>query len=221
MLAQHLHDLEHEVGGRGAFDHGAGQFEADNFGDQHGDGLAEHRSLGLDPANTPAKDGHAVDHGGVAVGADEGVGIGDLMAVLVCIGPDGLGEVFKVDLMANPGAGRHDAEVVERVLTPFQEDIPLHVAFIFAIDVVLKGARGAKFVDHHRVVDDQIDGGQRVDGLGIATKALDAVAHGRQIHHGRNAGEVLHQDAGGAVGDLDRVLAAHLAPVGEGFDVVD
>ena len=221
VLAQHLHDLQHQIGGRGAFHHRAGQFEADNFGDQHGDGLAQHGGLSLDPADAPAQDRHAVDHGGVAVGADERVGIGDLMAVLVGVGPNGLGEIFQVHLVADAGAGRHNAEVVKRVLAPFQEDITLHVPLIFAVDVGLERAGGAEFVDHHRVVDDQINRCQRVDGLGLAAQPLDAVAHRRQIDHGRNAGEVLHQHAGGAVGDLDRVLAAHLSPVGEGFDVVD
>ena len=59
--------------------------------------------------------------------------------------------------MADAGAGGDDAEVVERRLAPFQEGIALHVAFIFAVDIHLEGARVAKFVDHDRVVDDQID----------------------------------------------------------------
>jgi hypothetical protein len=136
----------------------AGQLEAHDLGDQHGDGLAQHRRLGLDPADAPAKDGKAVDHGGVAVGADEGVGVGDEVAVLVGVGPDGLREVFQVHLVADAGAGGHDAEVVERLLAPFQEDIAFHVPLIFAVDVQLEGAGVAEFVDHHRVVDDKIDG---------------------------------------------------------------
>jgi hypothetical protein len=39
--------------------------------------LAEHRGLGLDAADAPAEHGQAVDHRGVAVGADQRVGIGD------------------------------------------------------------------------------------------------------------------------------------------------
>ena len=56
--------------------------EADHFGDDHRDRLAEHRRLRLDPADAPAQDAEAVDHGGVAVGADQRVGIGDLPPVL-------------------------------------------------------------------------------------------------------------------------------------------
>jgi hypothetical protein len=118
----------------------AGQLEADDLGDQHRHGLAQHRGLGLDPADAPAKDGKAVDHGGVAVGAHQRVGIGDLRAVLVGIGPDGLRQVFQVHLMADAGAGRHDAEVVERLLAPFQERVAFHVPLVFAVHVHLEGA---------------------------------------------------------------------------------
>ena len=77
LLAQHLRDGQHEVGGGDAFRQLAGQLEADDLGDQHRDRLAEHRGLGLDAADAPAEHGEAVDHGGVAVGADQRVGIGD------------------------------------------------------------------------------------------------------------------------------------------------
>ena len=67
--------------------------------------------------------------------ADERVGVGDLFAILVGVGPDRLGEVFEVHLMADAGAGRHHAKVVERLLAPFEEGIPLHVALVFAVHV--------------------------------------------------------------------------------------
>ena len=52
------------------------RLKPNNLGDQHRNRLAQHRGLGLDPADAPAKHGRAVDHGGVAVGADKGVWIG-------------------------------------------------------------------------------------------------------------------------------------------------
>jgi hypothetical protein len=99
--------------------------------------LAEHGGFGLDAADAPAEHGEAVDHGGVAVGADAGVGIGDGLAVLV-LGPDGLAEIFEVDLVADAGAGRHDAEVLERALAPLQEVVALAVALVFELDVRAK-----------------------------------------------------------------------------------
>ena len=76
VLAQHLRDGEHDVGGGDAGRDGAGQLEADDLRDEHRDGLAEHGRLGLDAADAPAEHAEAVDHGGVRVGADAGVGVG-------------------------------------------------------------------------------------------------------------------------------------------------
>ena len=104
--------------------------------------------------------------------------------------------------MADAGAGRHNAEVLKRLLAPFQEHIAFHVALVFQIDVHLKGAGVAEFVDHHRMVDDQIDRVQGVDLLRIATQRLDPIAHRRQVDDGGDAGEILHQHAGRAIGGL-------------------
>ncbi len=52
----------------------AGELEADDFGHEHVERLAEHDGFGLDAADAPADDAQAVDHRGVAVGADERIG---------------------------------------------------------------------------------------------------------------------------------------------------
>ena len=51
------------------------EVHADDIGGKEIEGLAEHAGLCLDPAHAPADNADAVDHGGVAVGADEGIGI--------------------------------------------------------------------------------------------------------------------------------------------------
>ena len=53
------------------------QLEADHARDEHRNRLAEHGGLGLDAADAPADDADAVDHRGVRIGADAGVGVGD------------------------------------------------------------------------------------------------------------------------------------------------
>ena len=207
LLAQHLGDRQHQIGGGRAFRQGTGQAEADDFRDQHGNGLAQHGGLGLDAADAPAQHGQAVDHGGVAVGADHGVGIGDGRLALGH-GPDGLGQVLEVHLMADARPGGHDAEIVEGRRTPAQEFVALDVALILALDVLVEGTRRAEMVDHDRVVDDQIDRIQRVDFCRIGAEGRHGVAHGGQVDNGGHAGEVLHQDASRAEGDLvlDRAL---------------
>ncbi|MNM64367.1 hypothetical protein D3C81_757600 [compost metagenome] len=156
FFAQHLRHGQHQVGGGDAFTQLAGQLEADHFGDQHRHRLAEHGRLGLDAAHAPAQHAQAVDHGGVRVGADQGVGEG-VGAPVFFTGPDGAAQVLKVDLVADASARRHHAEVIEGVLAPAQEGIAFAVALHFDVDVLGKGLLAGVAVDHHRVVDDQVN----------------------------------------------------------------
>ncbi len=219
LLAQHLRDREHEVGRRDAFGQLARELEADDFRQQHRLRLAEHGGLRLDAADAPAEHGEAVDHGGVAVGADERVGVGEDGAVRVRARPHRLRKELEVHLVADAGAGRHDAEVVEGALAPLEEVVALGVALVLELDVVAVSLRGAEVVDDHRVVDDEIDGHQRIDLLRIAAEAFHAVAHCREVDDGGNAGEVLHQHAGGAEADFGACLAAVIQPAGDVLDV--
>ncbi len=123
--------------------------------------------------------------------------------------------------MADAGARRHHPEVVEGALAPLQEGVALEVALVFAVDVHLEGARVAELVDHHRMVDHQVDRVERIDLLRITSQRLDAVTHRRKVDHRRDAGEVLHEHARRAIGDLARVPAALAGPFREGADVVD
>ena len=151
------------------------------------------------------------------VGADERVGIGDQLAVDLG-GEDDAGEVFEIDLVADAHAGRHGGEVAEGRLAPLEEGVALAVALELEQRVGLVGRGGAELVDLHGVVDDQLGGRERVDALGIAAEGLDGVAHGGEIDDGGDAGEVLHEDAGGHVGDFAAGLGFGV-PVGEELDV--
>ena len=77
----------------------ARQPEADDLRHEHRERLAEHRRLGLDPADAPAEHAEPVDHRRVRVGADERVREGDAVAVL-----DDAREVLEVHLVADAGA---------------------------------------------------------------------------------------------------------------------
>ncbi|CAB4707443.1 unannotated protein [freshwater metagenome] len=194
MLAHHLGDREDQVGRGGALGQVAAQLEADHARDQHGDRLAEHRGLGLDAADAPADDTDAVDHGGVRVGADAGVGVG-LQDAAHLAGEDGAGQVLDVDLVHDAGAGRDDLEVVERTLTPAQELVALAVALVLDLDVALEGLRRAEDVGHHRVVDDHLGRRERVDLGGVAAEVGHRLAHRGQVDDAGHAGEVLHDHA--------------------------
>ena len=122
--------------------------------------------------------------------------------------------------MADAGAGRHDAEIAERLLAPFQELVALFVALVFELDIAGERQRRAEFVDDDRMVDDQVDRHQRIDLLRIAAERGHGVAHRGQVDHGRHAGEVLHQHAGRAIGDLDAGRALVGQPAGDRLDAL-
>src|SRR6185437_6395824 len=128
-------------------------------------------------------------------------------------------EVLEIDLVADAGARRHDAEILERALTPAQEDVALLVALELALGVDHERGLAAELVDLHRVVDDEVDGLQRVDALRIAAERLESVAHRGEIDDRGHAGEILQQHAAGAKGDLFLGAAARV-PLGERGDVV-
>ena len=122
--------------------------------------------------------------------------------------------------MADAGAGRHHGEIRERLLAPFEEAVTLLILLVFALDVLAQRLGRAGVIDHHRMVDHQIDGDERVDLGGIAAQRDHRVAHGGEIHHRGNAGEVLHQHARGAEGDLVIRLALMLQPADDRLDVL-
>ena len=196
MLTQNLGDREHQVGGGGAAGQFAGQPEADDLRDEHGDGLAEHGRLRLDAAHAPAEHAQAVLHGGVRVGAHAGVGVGH--AVQVHHDP---GQVLDVHLVHDAGARGDHLELAERVLAPAQELEPLVVALELDLHVPPEGVRAAEHVGHHRVVDDEFGRDERVDLGRVAAERLHGLAHRGQVHHGGHAGQVLQDDPGR--GELD------------------
>jgi len=204
VAAQQLRDGQDEVGRGRAFPERPGQLDPDHVGHQHRDRLPEHRGLRLDPADAPAEHAQSVDHGGVAVRPDEGVRIGDHPAVPGGGGPHDLGEVLEIDLVADPGAGRHDAEVLKRRLPPAEERVALLVALEFPLDVGRKRAFLPEHVNHHRMVDHQIDRRERVDLAGVPAEGRHRVAHRGEVDDRGHAGEVLHQHPRRTKHDLPR-----------------
>ena len=195
----------------------AGELHADDFGQQHVDRLAEHDAFGFDAADAPADDAEAVDHRRVAIGADERIGERDLAGVVLAE-EDDLGQVFEIHLVDDAGAGRDDAEVVERLLAPAEELVALAVAGELHVDVELEGVGRVEVVDLHRVVDDEIDGDERIDLLRIAAEPLHGGAHGGEIDDAGDAGEILQDNAGRLEWDFDLGRRGGL-PAGERFHV--
>jgi hypothetical protein len=121
--------------------------------------------------------------------------------------------------MPVPGAGT-TFEIVERRRAPFEELVALDIALIFQRDVLLERLGSPEFVDHHRVIDDEVDGHERVDLLRIAAERLHRIAHRGEIDHGRNAGEILHQHPRRPILDLALDGALILLPVDDRLDIL-
>ena len=192
----------------------ARQLEADDLRDEHRERLAEHRRLGLDPADAPAEHAEPVHHRRVRVGADERVRERDAVPLL-----DHAREVLEVDLVHDPGPGRHDLEVAEGALAPAEEGVALAVALELELDVARKGLAPAEDVHLHGVVDHELDRDQRVDLLRVAAEVGHRVPHRGEVDDGRHAREVLEEHAGRREGDLAARLVGR-DPAGDGLDVL-
>ena len=214
---QHLGHGQHQIGGGGALGQSAGQLEADHLRDQHRRGLSQHGRFGLDAAHAPAQHADAVDHRGVAVGAEHRVGEGQILPVDIT-GHHHAREILQIDLVDDARAGWNHLEILERLLTPAQEAITLHVALELDLAVEVQRIGAAEHVNLDRVIDDQLGRDQRIDLTGVAPEFADCIAHRGQVHHARHASEVLQHDACRHEGDF-RVRLLVRIPVGHRFDV--
>ena len=122
--------------------------------------------------------------------------------------------------MDDPSPRRHDPEVVECLLREFEELIAFTIPGELEFHVPVEGLAGAEVIDLHRVVDDQITRDDGVDFGGVAVHAGHGVAHGRQIDHRGDAGEVLEHHPGGHEGDFRARGGGCTAPTGECLDVI-
>ena len=198
MLPEQLGNCQHEVGRSGALPELAGQAQAHHRRHEHGDRLSQHGRLCLDAPDAPGEHAESVHHRCVRVGAHDGVGIGGAFGV----GEHDTAQVLEVDLVADSGAGRHDAEIREGLLSPAKGPVPLGVALVLAARVQLEGVATGIGVDDDGVVDHEVDGHERVDPARVATERVDGVPQGGEVDDARYAGEVLQENAGRRVRDL-------------------
>jgi hypothetical protein len=197
VLAEHLGDRQHQVGRRGSDGQLATELEADDEGNEHRYGLAEHGRLCLDTSHAPSQDPEAVDHRGVAVRPDHSVGIR-----LATTRHDHAREVLDVDLMHDSRAGRHHLELLECTLTPSEELVALTVALVFEGGVEICRIRASEIVGNDAVIDHELGRSERLDLRRISPEIHDRLPHRGQVDHHGNAREVLHDDACGRELDL-------------------
>ena len=125
---------------------------ADDVGQAHPRGAAEHDALGLEAADADGDHAERVDVRRVAVGADQRIREGD--AVLRV---DDRRHPLQVDLVHDPVAGGITSTLLERELGPVDEVEAVLVATILDRAVLRERVRiEAAALDRQRVVDDQL-----------------------------------------------------------------
>ena len=164
LLAQHLGNSQHQVGGRCPFGQGTRQLEADDLRDQHRHRLTQHGRLGLDAPHAPAEHAQAVDHRRVRVGADQRVGIGQSRLAIRLLGrEDDPGQILEIHLVDDPRVRRNHPEIIERVLAPAEKRVSFAVTLKFQFGVGRERVSCSRLVHLHRVVDHQLDRLERID----------------------------------------------------------
>src|SRR5688572_21833667 len=90
---------------------------------------------------------------------------------------------------------RHNTEVAEGPLPPFQKFIPFAIAMEFHFRVACESVCGREEINLDRMVNDQIHGHQRIDLLWVATEARNCCTHCGQIYYCGYSREILHNNA--------------------------
>ena len=167
VLSEDLSDGQGQVGGGGGGGKFPGEVKANDLRGEEGQGLAKHAGLRLDAAHAPTDDAQTVDHGGVGVGSDQGIRVGQEGAIGLFLGENPAGEVFKVHLMDDADARRHHTEGFKGLLAPFQEFIAFAVPLELMLHVQHEGLLRSVDIDLHGMIHDQIHGHEGLDNFWV------------------------------------------------------
>ena len=202
FFAEHLGDGERQIRSRHSFLQFSGDLEADHFGKQHVNGLTQHDGFRLDAAYAPTQNAQAIDHGGVRIGAHERIGIHH-DTVVFRTRPHRFGQILQVHLVNDTSGRRNHREIFKGFLSPAQELVALVVALELDLHVLAEREFGTEQIHLHRVIDHKIHRHGRIDFLRIATHLGHGMTKRGQIHHRRNAREILQHHAGRLERDFD------------------
>ncbi len=153
----------------------------------------------------------------MTVHTEQGIRIDNWYIAAVVL-PNHTRQIFQIHLVANPHAWRNDPEILECLLTPFDELIPFAVSGEFDLHVPIDGIGRTGNVHHHRMINDHIDGGHGIDIVGITTEIHHGIAHSRHVGYELNTGGVGHHQAGRSKCDFE--LDGFLSGLCQGSDVL-
>jgi len=89
---------------------------------------------------------------------------------------------------------------------------------IFKFFILFSGIGGSGVIDGNGVINNQIDGADGVDLIGITTKSLDGISHGSEIADSGDTSEILKKDSGGEERNI-QILVAGVFPVEDSFNI--
>jgi hypothetical protein len=217
VLAQHLGDREHEVGGGDARTGSLPvSLKPTTCGMSMETGWPSMAASASMPPTPQPSTPRPLTMVVWRVGADAGVGVGLTPST---DREDDAGEVLDVDLVDDAGARGHDLEVVERRLAPAQELVALAVALVLDVDVELERVGRPKTSTCTEWSMTSSAGASGLILLRVAAEVGDGLAHGGEVDDAGHAGEVLHDHARRRELDLGVGLGV-LVPAGERTDVL-
>ncbi len=149
----------------------------------------------------------------MGIGADQRVRSGDTV-----LDDDPLGKVLHIDLVADADARRNDLERLEGLHAPFHQGVALAVARELDLHIAAHRVGTAGDVGLDGMIDDKVNGNQRLDAPRIVATRLGLAAHGGEVGQQRNSGEVLEQHPGNGKRNL-LVPDAIGRPASQGVDV--
>ena len=103
-------------------------------------------------------------------------------------------EAFQVQRVHDPGAGRVDAEPVQRRRCPLHEAVAFAVAAVFVGEVAFHRPAPAEEIDRERVVRGHVHRQHGVEKRRVEPGLGQRRAHPRDVHQRRAAGGVVHED---------------------------
>jgi hypothetical protein len=130
-----------------------------------------------------------------------------------------LGEILEVDLMNDSNSRRDHLEGLECLHAPFEKFIAFAIPLELDFHVPLKRVRAAPEINLNRMINDQVNGHERLDEGGIFTESSYRGTHCREVYEQWNPGKILEYDAGDDKRNLGRSLGCRL-PVGKCTNVI-
>ena len=140
-------------------------------------------------------------------------------------------QVFQIDLMHDANARRNDFEFFKRLHPPFEKLIAFGIALKLFVHIEVQCLLRTLIIDHHRMVDYQINGHERLNLFWVKAHGRNGGAHGSQIGQQRYTSEILQHHAcdhkgnflcawrvGLPIGQLRHVLGANQIAIAMAHD---